>query len=214
MAERDPYGTRATRRRGDTEPTDRLAADRQEHGDPVNPDWRGGRVPRRSRRAQGLPSSRQEFVLWLQFGGWRVVLAALVLVTVTIWLIWLTSRPEGATSPFDTRPTDNLTSSGGVSTFPQQATVTPRATTTAPTTAAGGGATGGAQFRVVGTGSEGLFLRPEHNTDNPPVKTLPEGSIVTVIGEDFSGPDRVWKNVRDSEGSEGWVAADFLEAVQ
>jgi hypothetical protein len=213
MEERDPYGTRATRRRGDTEPNDRLGADGPEYGDPVNPDWRGSRATRRTRRTQGLPSSRQEFLLWLQFGGWRVVLAALVLVGVTVWLIWLTSRPQGAASPFESQPTQDLASSGGVSTFPQQATVTPRPTSAAPTASAGG-ATGGAQFRVINTGSEGLFLRPDHNTDNPPVKTLPDGSIVTVIGEDFSGPDRVWKNVRDAEGSEGWVASDFLQAVQ
>jgi SH3-like domain-containing protein len=34
-----------------------------------------------------------------------------------------------------------------------------------------------------------------------------------VVGEDFSGPDRVWKNVRDPDGTTGWVAADFLQAV-
>jgi hypothetical protein len=212
MGERDPYDTRTARRRGDTQPTDRLDEGRPAYGDPVNPDWRGSRATRRPRRSQGLPGSRQELLLWLQFGGWRVVLAAVALVAVTVWLIWLTSRPEGAASPFEARATDTLASSGaGSSTLPQQATVTPRPTSAAPTAAPAD--TGGAQFRVINTGAEGLFLRPDHSTDGTPVKTLPDGTLVTVIGPDFSGPDRVWKNVRDADGAEGWVAADYLEAA-
>jgi hypothetical protein len=77
-----------------------------------------------------------------------------------------------------------------------------------------GSAATGAQFRVTGTGELGLFLRADHNTNGEPVKTLPEGTVVTIIGEDFSGPDRVWKNIRDPEGTEGWVAADFLKPAQ
>lgn len=72
----------------------------------------------------------------------------------------------------------------------------------------------GAQFRVFNTGPEGLFLRPEPNSSGTPLKTLPDGTVVTVIGEDYIGPDRVWKNIRDQEGSEGWAAADWLEPAQ
>jgi len=46
-----------------------------------------------------------------------------------------------------------------------------------------------------------------------PIKTLPEGTIVTVVGEDSVQPDRVWKRVRDPEGAEGWAAADYLAPV-
>jgi hypothetical protein len=210
MAERDPYDTRTTRRRGGTEPTDRLDEEQPAYGDPVNPDWRGSRVTRRNRRSQRLPSSRQEFLLWLQYGGWRVLLAAVALVAATVWLIWLTSRPADAPSPFGS-PTEGLASSGaGASTLPQQATVTPRPTSPAPTIAPAGGA----QFRVVNTEGLGLFLRQDHDTNSQVLKTLPDGTVVTVVGADFSGPDRVWKNVRDPEGTTGWVASDFLQAVQ
>jgi SH3-like domain-containing protein len=58
-----------------------------------------------------------------------------------------------------------------------------------------------------------LFLRPDHSSEGTPLKTLTDGSIVTVVGEDFSAPNRVWKHVRDAEGAEGWAAADFLQAV-
>lgn len=69
------------------------------------------------------------------------------------------------------------------------------------------------QFRVVNTGGTGLSVRPEPNTNSQPLKTLPEGMIVTMIGDDSVGPDRVWKHVRDPDGVEGWVGADFLQPV-
>ena len=213
--ERDPQDSRTTRSaRRTTQPTDRLDDSEPAYADPVNPDWRGSRATRRGRRSQGIPSSRQEFVLWMQYGGWRVLLAAGVLVVVLIGLIYFTRVPPSATSPFDT-PTETA-ALGGAPILPVQATITPRVITpTLEIAQNGAGATGGgAQFRVFNTGPEGLFLRPDHSTDGAPLKTLPEGTIVTVIGEDFSSPNRVWKHVRDPDGSEGWAAADFLQAVQ
>ena len=211
MAEHDPYETRSARRRGDTEPNLRGDTGGSSYGEPINPDWRGSRVTRRNRRSQGLPSSRQEFLIWLQFGGWRVLLAAVALVAVTVWLIWLTSRPKDAPSPFAT-PTEDLVASGG--TLPLQPSVTPRPTGAVPTAAAEVGGAGGAQFRVFNTDGQGLFLRQDHTGDSQVLKTLPDGTIVTVVGQDFSGPDRVWKNVREPDGGTGWVAADYLQAVQ
>ena len=96
--EPDPQDARTTRStRRTTQPTDRLDDAGPAYGDPVNPDWRGSRATRRGRRSQGLPSSRQEFVLWLQYGGWRVLLAAGVLVLVLIGLIYLTRVPSNGT---------------------------------------------------------------------------------------------------------------------
>ena len=212
--EQDPYDARTTRssRRSDTEPTDRLGAGRAAApSDPVNPDWRGSRVTRRNRRSQGLPSSRQEFILWLQYGGWRVVAAAVVVVACLIGLIYVTRTPKAV--PQFGRPTEQAGVAGaGGAGLPVIASPTPGAAQ--PTVAPTADPAGGAQFQVVNTGPEGLFLRPDHNTNQPPVKTLPDGSLVTIAGPDFSGPDRVWKHVRDAEGAEGWVAADFLQIVQ
>ena len=215
--ERDPQDARTTRStRRTTQPTDRLDDAEPVYSDPVNPDWRGSRATRRGRRSQGLPTSRQEFVLWLQYGGWRVLLAAGLLVVVLIGLIYLTRMPPSTASPFG-KPTESA-SLGEAPILPLQATVTPRVITPTLQIAQDGtgvGApSGGAQFRVFNTGPEGLFLRPGHTTDGAPLKTLTDGSVVTVIGEDFSAPDRVWKHVRDAAGTEGWVAAEFLQAVQ
>jgi hypothetical protein len=212
--ERDPQDARTTRStRRATQPIDRLDDAEPAFGDPVNPDWRGTRTARRGRRSQGLPTSRQEFVLWLQYGGWRVLLAAGALVVVLVGLIYLTRLPSDVASPF-TQPTASA-ALGEAPLLPIQPTITPRVITPTLEIGPGGGiAGGGAQFRVINTGVEGLFLRPDHTTEGTPIKTLTDGSIVTVVGEDFSAPDRVWKNVRDAAGTEGWVAAEFLQAVQ
>jgi len=215
--ERDPQDARTTRStRRTTQPTDRLDDAEPAYNDPVNPDWRGARTMRRGRRSQGLPTSRQEFVLWLQYGGWRVLLAAGVLVVVLIGLIYLTRMPSNAAAPF-TQPTESV-AIGAAPILPLQPTVTPRVITPTLEIAQDGTgvgtASGGAQFRVFNTGAEGLFLRPNHSIEGTPLKTLNDGSIVTVVGEDFSAPDRVWKHVRDAAGTEGWVAAEYVQAVQ
>ena len=64
-------------------------------------------------------------------------------------------------------------------------------------------------YQVVGVGELGLLLRPEPSTAVDPVETLPEGAIVTGIGADVTGADREWRHVRDSEGVEGWIAAEY-----
>jgi hypothetical protein len=93
-----------------------------------------------------------------------------------------------------------------------QPSVTPVISPTASIVAQGVGVpSSGAKLLVTGTGTEGLFLRPNHDTNGEAIKTLPEGTSVTVIGDDFSGPDRVWKHIRDADGTEGWAAADFLK---
>jgi len=215
--ERDPQDARTTRStRRTTQPTDRLDDAEPAFNDPVNPDWRNARAARRPRRSQGLPTSRQEFVLWLQYGGWRVLLAAGVLVVVLIGLIYLTRMPSNTSSPFG-KPTE-APAAAQAPILPIQPSVTPRVISPtleiAQNGTGTGSAAGGAQFRVFNTGAEGLFLRPDHSSEGTPLKTLTDGSIVTVIGEDFSAPDRVWKHVRDAAGAEGWAAADFLQAVQ
>ena len=123
----------------------------------------------------------------------------------------LTSFLSESFAPF-ARPTEDLVASGG--TLPLQPSVTPRPTGVAPTAVTGAGSAGGAQFRVFNTEGQGLFLRQDHSGDSQVLKTLPDGTIVTVVGQDFSGPDRVWKNVREPDGSTGWVAADYLQTVQ
>jgi len=206
----DPDDVRATRptRHGHS-PTDRLTPG--ESGHPVASDrnWRAERTARR-RRAVSLPTSRQELALWLQYGGWRIISIAVVAVFVAILALFFLRGLKQVPLAIAT-PTPE-TSEFNQPLIPPLATVTP---VVSSTTSIAGQATSvgdeGAQFRVTGTGSEGLLLRPDHSSNNQPIKTLAEGTVVTIIGDDFSGPDRVWKHVRDPDGVEGWAAADWLK---
>ena len=204
--EHDPEDRRTTRSsRRNTQPTDRLTPGGASYGEPINPNWRGERATGRNRRAQEIPSSRQEFVLWLQDGGWRILaIVGLVAILAIFALIFL----SGTRKPLP-RLTPTAAPLIGESGRPEQPSVTPPVSPTAQL-----GSQGGAQFRVFNTGTEGLLLRPDPNTNNQPIKTLPEGTIVTIIGDDSVGPDRIWKHVRDPDGAEGWVASDWLQPVR
>lgn len=205
----DPRAARSTRR--DIPPNERLAQEAPAYGEPINPNWRSERATGRGRRARAVPSSRQEFLLWLQYGGWKILAAAGVVAALMIVFIILSMTGSSRPLPLDGTEDSGAGQSQPQMTLDQQATVTPAPALpaelpTQPTT--------GAQFRVFNTGAEGLFLRPDPSTGNQPLTTVPDGSIVTVIGEDFVGLDRVWKHVRAPDGTEGWVASDWLQPAQ
>jgi hypothetical protein len=40
------------------------------------------------------------------------------------------------------------------------------------------------------------------------VKTLPDGTVLQIVGANKTVEDVVWRNVRDSDGNEGWVLRD------
>lgn len=203
----DPFDRRAPRSpRREQRDTERLNAG--DHAEPVNPGWRHTRGARRP--ARGGASFSQELILWLQSDGWKFVLAAVAIVLAGVVLFMLSQA--AAPEPLPPRNVASEPQPQIVLTpLPEQPTVTPDPLTSTltltPTT------TLNVQLRVQGTGALGLFLRPEPNANNTPIKTLPEGAIVTVVGEDSVQPDRVWKRVRDAEGAEGWAAADYLVPV-
>ncbi|HEU4323703.1 MAG TPA: SH3 domain-containing protein [Roseiflexaceae bacterium] len=214
----DEFGARSTRRFGGAERAERterpartdrfgvrgsLRGEESETG--VGRDWRSSRTASRSgRRAAGLPTSGQELALWLQRGGWMVVagVSAVVLVIILLLVLSQGARPMAT-------PTQEATNNTNETQFQLPTTTPVLEPSPEPLVQPGG-----AQFTVVGTGVEGLFLRPNPNTQDAPITTLPEGTIVTVVGSDFVGPDRVWKNIRTTEGFEGWVASDFVRPLQ
>jgi hypothetical protein len=207
----DERSTRSTRQ--STQRTERLNPEDIGQGEPIGSDWRRTRTSSRTRQVgAAFPRSREELVIWLQHqNGWRtVMLAAIGLIAIIALAIIIFSPNERANPTASITPVPTLSELS--SQFQQtQSSVTPQASVTA---APAPSAISGAQFRVFNTGPEGLFLRPDPNSNNTPLKTLPDGTIVTVIGEDYIGPDRVWKNVRDQEGAEGWAASDWLEPAQ
>ncbi len=178
----------------------------------VNPGWRRDRsasAPRSNRRRiAGAPSgSPQEFQLWLQKGGWMYVAGAAVLVIVLLIAALAWTRGD------DQRRSPQITQRPTAATAPGSGNLQPLATaTTAPPTAALPAAP--AAFTVTGTGELGLFLRSDPSTASTALETLPDGTRVEKIGDDFTGPDRVWRRVRAPSGQEGWVAVEFLRPAQ
>lgn len=204
----DERTTHTTRR--NIPQTDRLARDNEEeYTGPLRQDWRSSRTTRPRRRNTTLPSSRQEFVIWLQRGGWRIVAVAAAVVFILILFLILNRQsralPNNSTAG-GTLPTADLSS--GVAPTAGGAALGNVAPTSAPTT------TEGAKFRVTGTETQGLFLRSDADQNSTILTTLPEGTEVTVIGEDKPGPNYTWKHIRAPDGTEGWAAADFLQPVQ
>src|SRR5262245_33211201 len=113
----DPDDVRATRptRQGRSS-TDRLSPGASSHPVASDRNWRAERTTRR-RRAVSFPTSRQELALWLQYGGWRIIsIAAVVVVAAIIVMVFLRGLnqaplaiavPTEEPSPFNEPPLIN-----------------------------------------------------------------------------------------------------------
>lgn len=68
----------------------------------------------------------------------------------------------------------------------------------------------GVRMKVANTEGQGANMRQRPSTTAPVVRTLPEGTVVEVIGGETQADGRGWRNVRDPGGATGWVASEFL----
>lgn len=66
---------------------------------------------------------------------------------------------------------------------------------------------------VVGTGGQGANLRAQPGTSGALLKTVPEGTRVTIIGPDRDVDGRTWRNVRLEDGTEGWLIAEAVQSL-
>jgi hypothetical protein len=64
---------------------------------------------------------------------------------------------------------------------------------------------------VVNTGGIGVTVRGGPGTSNLPITVAGEGSFLLVLDGPTAGGDFQWWQVRLADGTEGWVAGDFLE---
>ncbi len=88
------------------------------------------------------------------------------------------------------------------------AVVTPTAQPTA--TSAVSALQVGAKVRVTGTGGTGLNMRAGAGTGHARIKTLPEGTVVEIIGGPTEANGYTWWQVRDESGTTGWVVSRYL----
>jgi hypothetical protein len=62
---------------------------------------------------------------------------------------------------------------------------------------------------VRGAGAAGVSLRSTPGTGDR-LKVLKDGDELTALGEDQQAAGRLWKRVKDTDDTDGWVAAEFL----
>jgi SH3-like domain-containing protein len=68
----------------------------------------------------------------------------------------------------------------------------------------------GERLQIANTGGEGANLRRDPGQNGDRIKTVPEGSLVEIVGPDRTIEGTVWRNIRDLQGDVGWVAGGFL----
>ena len=43
---------------------------------------------------------------------------------------------------------------------------------------------------------------------------MPDGTTLQIVGANKTVDDVVWRNVRDSDGNEGWVSAGYVVPIE
>jgi len=182
----------------------------QKPPDPRKSDLR----PRRERRQR---NGSDERFPWLWFGlGLGVTVLGIVLALALVnamlsreplatslatpTIIRLTAPPTAEPSPTTNLPTPTP--------IPTLTPVPTRDLTSPPDEV-----TVGYYAEVSGTGEAGLTIRGGPSTDNVRIQRATEGALMLVIGGPEEGGDYTWWEVRLLDGTEGWVAEDFLAPV-
>jgi len=71
----------------------------------------------------------------------------------------------------------------------------------------------GARVKVANTGGTGVRLRVTPSKTGQVATVLPEGTMLTVVGDDKQADGLTWKNVQAPGDGKGWVAADYVTPV-
>jgi hypothetical protein len=111
------------------------------------------------------------------------------------------SAPQATPTPAPTTaPTVAATPTRAAA--PATATPAPKPTATPEPSAAAN------TVYVGNTDGEGVYLRKTPNMDDR-LKAYPDGTMLTVIGDDVDNDDQHWKNVRAPDGTEGYVPSMY-----
>ncbi len=166
------------------------------------------RQQRRQAQRLGGPTYEQRP---LQRGQWiGLGVAALAAVALTAGLVFLILT---LTRPNEPRPLPIATAGIQTSTSPTPLPIS--AIFATPTSAVPISATlppRVERVQVANTDGEGANLRREPSTTAERVRTLPDGTVLEIVGPDRPAEGRVWRNVRDADGETGWILSNFLVA--
>jgi hypothetical protein len=68
--------------------------------------------------------------------------------------------------------------------------------------------------RIVNTEGQGAIMRRAPSVSAQRVKVVAEGTIVELVGGDRRSDGYTWQNVKDVDGSTGFVVVDYLQPIQ
>lgn len=151
--------------------------------------------------------------LWLGLG----TLATVVGVVIGLWMLagFLIQPPAESSAglePTIIRLTAPPQPTATVAVFIPPPTAAPTATTVATpdVSVAPPSVTAGYYAQVVETGGVGVTVRNGPSTSNVPVTVAAENAIILVLEGPTAGGEYQWWRIRLGDGTEGWVAGDFL----
>jgi SH3-like domain-containing protein len=128
-----------------------------------------------------------------------------------------------ATAPSTPRPTDAPSESTAPSVTPT-ATPSPGGTPAPPAEPPEGAPSdepegeeeptpGPERVEVYGTGGTGANLRAQPGRTGSVLKSVPDGSQLTVVGEDEVADGVTWRHVETEDGLTGWLASEVIQTV-
>lgn len=68
--------------------------------------------------------------------------------------------------------------------------------------------------RIANTDGQGANMRRAPSVSAQRVKVIPEGDIIELVGSEQRGDGFTWRQVRDVDGSTGFVTMDYLQLIQ
>lgn len=165
-------------------------------------------------RQQATGESSTEPVPWLWLGlGVFVTLIGLAIAGILLALFFF-RQPLQVSLPTPTIIRLTAAPGAAATATPGLPTATPIPTFTPPSTPdlsiAPEAITVGYYAEVANTDNIGVSLRGGPSTDNIRLELVPEGEAILVIGGPEEGSGFIWWQVRLEDGTEGWVAGDFL----
>jgi SH3 domain-containing protein len=137
----------------------------------------------------------------------RGALAALVVLMSCACGVLPGSAPAAtatpAAAPATTAPSPGVAAASPVAS-PSPAAVPKPANTAAPSANAN-------TVYVGNTDGEGVYLRKTPNMDDK-LDAYPDGTALTVVGDDVDNGGQMWRHVKTPDGTEGYVPAMYTTA--
>jgi len=150
--------------------------------------------------------------LWLGLG----IVVAILGVALALFLVihFLTREPLPVTLPTPTIIRLTAPPMTPPTSIDEFSTATPIPTFTPPPTpdlsVAPEALTVGYYAQVANTDNIGVSLRAGPSTDNLRLLLVPEGAFIWVLGGPEEGSGLIWWQAQLEDGTEGWIAGDFL----